>query len=156
MWNEGYLKQNTSFEELLEKFYWFLKENTFDRIILTRFEEYKLGGDYCFYSEVDGEYHNLGEFVETVKTYDYGWDKDSIFDGELPEPNLNGFYENEYGNLYCDGGSHSEIVWIPDWMFNLQGEVFISGAFDNECIEDLEMALSGASKKFTRIEELIV
>ena len=57
---------------------------------------------------------------------------------------------------FCEGGSHSEAVLIEDWM-QLSGEdVYISGAFDGECIEDLEIALRHCQVKFSRIEDLIV
>jgi hypothetical protein len=156
MWNEGYKTHNTNFEELLEKFYNYLTENIFDRVILTRFEDHKLDDSYCFYSTENDEYVELSNFINKVHTYDYGWCKDSVFDGELPEQNQDGFYVNEWGNVYCDGGMHSEIVWIPEWMKDLKGDIFISGAFDGECIDDLETALSALNKTFYRINELII
>lgn len=156
MWNEGYRTHGTSFEKLLEKFYNYLEENSFDRVILTRFEDRKLDDSYCFYCEKNDDYCELSKFIDKVHNYDYGWDKDSIFDGELPEPKEEGFYVNEWGNVYCDGGVHSEIVWIPDWIQGLQGDIFISGAFDGECIDDLETALEALNKTFHRINELIV
>lgn len=49
------------------------------------------------------------------------------------------------------------MVLIADWMKKLPSKnVFISGAFDGECIEDLEIALDFLDIDYTRIEKLIV
>ena len=66
-----------------------------------------------------------------------------------------GLMVDSYGTKWTLGGNHSEVVIVPEWMENLKGEVFICGAFDGECIEDLEIALKGANKEFKRVEHLI-
>ena len=63
----------------------------------------------------------------------------------------------EYGIDYCEGGYHSEYVLLTDWMRDLKGhEVYISGSFDGECIDDLETALDFLEIPYNRIESLII
>jgi len=133
IWDAGLKKiAGISFEEFEEQIYNYLQDNNFDKIILTRFEEFRiLPGEYCY----------LANYINQLEVYDYGWTK------ELCEQN----------NLeYTEGGAHSEVVWITDWQKQLKGhEVYIAGAFDGECIEDLEIALRHCEVDYKRINELI-
>lgn len=131
IWETGYKKFGTSFDELVEKFHEHLSRETYDLVILTRFEDFQLGDDYW----------QIAQYIDRVETYAYGWEKQEMLDNP---------------DRFCEGGSHSEAVLIEDWM-QLSGEdVYISGAFDGECIEDLEIALRHCQVKFSRIEDLIV
>lgn len=130
MWEHGYKRAGYSYEELLFTFREYLEENYFSRVILTRFED----------NYLEPEHSIISEFITNVYDYAYGWE-------DCEETNNEDF---------CDGGSHSEKVLITDWMRELSGEVFISGAFDGECIEDLEIALTHLSVNYTRIEPLII
>jgi hypothetical protein len=47
-------------------------------------------------------------------------------------------------------------VYIADWMRSLSGDVYISGAFEGECIEDLEIALSHLRIEFKKVRQLII
>lgn len=111
-----------------------LDGHTFDRIILTQFEDNK-----------PSEGHietGLAQFVNTWHEYAYGWEKDcqKFFPGE-----------------YVEGGNHSESVWTPDWLKALKGaSVTLCGAFDGECIEDMEIALRACNVKFKRWNDFIV
>lgn len=132
-WESGYKKiGNTSFEELSERFAEHLDNETYDRVILTRFElpRYPLDDyDPCFASRID-----------VVEEYGYGWEMGMLPDGE-----------------WCEGGTHSEIVYLPDWVRELKGDtVYLAGAFDGECIEDMEIALREVGANIKRVEELIV
>lgn len=129
-WESGYKKFGTSFEELIEKFAFHLDSVSYDRIILTRFEESAMGP----------EYWPIANYVNEVLPYAYGW--------EATE-------KEAYPDMFAEGGNHSEVVLIEDWM-KIPGEVYISGAFDGECIEDLEIALRHCNVPFSRIEHLIV
>jgi hypothetical protein len=103
-------------------------------IILTRFEDHKL--------DVQHYYAGLGEMRIDVYEYGYGWDAAQL----VMDP----------GN-FVEGGYHSEAVMISDWMRDLPKRgVYLAGAFDGECIEDMEIALGAIKVKFTRVEELIV
>ena len=141
MWNSGYKKfGNTNFDELKERFYNFAFENNFDRIILTKFEFSSY--PYIKSNKFWEEYQFLGELITDCFEYQYGWDKESLI---------------KSGTEFCDGGNHSEVVLIEDWMKQLSNdEVFISGAFNNECIEDLEIALGFLKIDFKRVESLII
>jgi hypothetical protein len=135
MWAAALKKFGTSFDALQEKILDFLAENSFDKIILTRFEDWKA----C---PSEGYYPELLEMVSCVHDYAYGWEKNQL--EENPE-------------LFCEGGSHSEAVLLADWMRPLKRDaVTIAGAFDNECIEDLEIALRFLGVEFQREESLIV
>lgn len=167
-WEQGYKNRGTSFSELCEKFGKYLTQNEFDKVILTRWENHEAHAeDYIYESDeledFDGEQYpvqrSLTEFIHNVHTYCYGWDFDMIKneDDEIPEKNENGEYTTEHGETYCEGGSHSQIVLVDDWMKQLPKEnVFISGAFDGECVEDLEIALTHLNIDYTRVSSLIV
>jgi hypothetical protein len=129
-WEDGYKRYGTCFENLLERFAHHLEENHYDRIILTRFEGGKL----------DDSHWPLFEYVDEVHEYAYGWEEQELLD---------------WPDRFCVGGTHSEAVLLEDWM-KIDGEVYISGAFDGECVEDLEIALRHLGIDFKRVEELIV
>lgn len=141
LWNAGYEKfGNTNFDALKEEFYNFIFENNFDRVILTKFEfsAYPYFESQNFWSE----YQFLGELITDCFEYGFGWETESL---------------KESGAEFCEGGNHSEVVLIENWMKQLKNdEVFISGAFDNECIEDLEIALNYCGINFSRVEKLII
>ena len=134
MWNASLEKYGTSFEEQLEKLIDHLNQNHYDNVIVTNFEAGR---------DLDPEQYPLIEFCPMVYDYMYGWEKEEV---------------ESWGNeiTYVDGGSHSEVVIVDDWMKELTGDIFLCGAFDGECIEDMEIALAGAGKEVNRIEELIV
>ena len=56
-----------------------------------------------------------------------------------------------------EGGAHSEAVMIEDWMRELKGHnVTICGAFNGECIDDLETALRFLGVGFRKEKSLTV
>jgi len=131
-WELGYRKAGTSLEQLVARFYEHLERNHYDKVILTRSE------DNLFH---EPEYAPIAQFIDQVETYSYGWEA--------------AFVDETNEHRFCEGGSHSEVVLLEDWM-RIEGKVFISGAFDSECIEDLEIALRYLNVDFERIESLIV
>ena len=76
-----------------------------------------------------------------VETYGYGWSEEEL---------------RENPKEFVEGGNHSEAVYIAPWMRKLSGEIFIAGAFDGECLEDLEIALRALKLDFTKVRPLIV
>ncbi len=150
MWEVSLTIAGLTFDQYLEEIADHVFCNNYDRIILTRFEEHKAEPEV---------YWGLTEYISQVETYDYGWCLDQLEVSDLNdlEPVGEELYKSEYGQLWCKGGNHSEIVWVADWMLELKNdEVSICGAFDGECIEDLEIALEAAKVNFNRIESLIV
>jgi hypothetical protein len=157
MWQEGYRNQGTDFETLCERIGEHISENDYDRIILTRFESFRLDEpEYDFLTEQN-------PYIE-CKEYGYGWVLESFIDED--EENIDDIreriesgeiYELRFGSKLADGGNHSEVVMIEDWMESIKSdEVFICGAFDGECVEDLEIALGTLKIEFTRLEDYIV
>lgn len=131
MWNDSLLNYNTSIDEMIEDIKNHLDENNYDKVILNRFEDF----------EISEEHFPIANYINDINSYGYGWTAD--------------MFSNS--SQYCEGGSHSEVVEIDDWMHDLKGnKVDICGAFDGECIEDLEIALNHLDIKFKRIEHLIV
>lgn len=131
IWESGYKRFNTCFDELELKATQWIKRNRPDRVILTRFEEYRLCHNYNF----------LHEYVDHVYDYAYGWEADMFQD------------ESEY----CEGGTHSEVVHVPQWIKELKGRtVKLAGAFRGECLEDMEIALNFVGAKIKFVNSLCV
>lgn len=138
MWGPSLLKlHGVSSEELIQSIGEFCEENDIDSIILTRFEDWE---------QEDLHRHFWVNFNVTVHTYGYGWCSDMFEDEE----------DHEYLEDYVEGGNHSEMVLIENWMYELKGhEVFLTGCFDGECIEDMEIALNHCEVPFERVESCI-
>ena len=129
----------TSFHEQAGNIVNHLEFNDYDKVILTRFEDCKLGEEH--YES------GISQYVDDVREYAYGW---QLSDYEE-------HYPDEKGVSWCDGGSHSEVVLLEDWVKDLSGdEVHIVGAFEGECIEDLEVALNFLNVDYKKIPGLIV
>jgi len=137
-WCDGYAMHYTSFDQEAEKLLQYLEDNNYcyDRIILTLFENWELQPEHY--------YTGLAEHIDEVHTYGYGWTEETV--------------ENSLDNIeWIEGGCHSDFLPIYDWIKNLKGhEVHLCGAFDGECIDDMETALAGAEVEYKRISELIV
>ena len=103
-WETSLRRFGTSFEELEEKAVRWIKKNKPRRVILTRFEDYKLDDSYMY----------LHEYVDQVYDYGYGWEAEMFTDK----------------SQYCKGGTHSEVVYVPEWIKDLTGKyVSVGGAF---------------------------
>lgn len=133
-WDQSLFKISGKYsEEIATELVEFLSENHYDRVILTQFDNWQF--------EDMHHYSGLSQFVHECHEYGYGWEAE-MFDDESD---------------YIDGGNHSEVVYTPDWIKNLKGcEVHLCGAFDGECIEDMEIALSHCVGDFKRLEQFIV
>lgn len=133
MWEESYNKFGTTCFDLCVGIKEHIEENSYDQVILTQFEN--------FQAESIHENTELSYSVDRWEEYGYGWES-SMFSNE---------------SEYCEGGAHSEVVYLPDWLKNLKGaKVDLCGAFDGECIEDMEIALNHCDIPFNRIEQFIV
>ena len=136
MWEPGLVGEGTTFDEELLKVVLHLREQDYDRVIVTNFESF----------ELEAEQSPLQDFYPEVHEYMYGWEREEV-------KSWSGYNE---GVEFCEGGNHSEVVLISDWMWELvDDDVYLCGAFDGECIEDMEIALAGAGVKVNRLENLI-
>ncbi len=51
----------------------------------------------------------------------------------------------------------NDVVVIPDWLHDLRHEeIHLCGAFEGQCIEDIEAALKAADVRYNRLEHLII
>lgn len=155
IWEESYMRiGGFSFEGLYELVREHIEENDYDRVILTQFEHTSL--------DREEGYASIAHLIDEVHEYGYGWELDGQFDSQIADDifakfNNNEIFKDVFNQEWIQGGNHSQIVLIDEWMRKLPKEnVDICGAFDGECIEDLEIALTGAGVKFKRIEELII
>ena len=134
VWECGYRKLGTSMVDLCLKIREHIEDFDYDKVILTRFEDDELQDDH--YET------GLADYIDRVEIYGYGW-------GD--EDRANSGHDN-----WTEGGAHSKYVYLAEWMKELDGDIHICGAFDFECIEDLQIALRALDKKFSRLEDLIV
>lgn len=134
IWEESLRKYGTNLETIIEKITIQLKTKNYSRVILNRFENW----------ELEYEHQPIAQYITEINPYGYGWRKDNFAKGEE--------------HRYCEGGSHSEVVEIADWMLSLKhyDDIDICGAFDGECIEDLEIALRHLNLNYNRLNHLIV
>ncbi len=138
MWNES-LKRiaGKDFESICFELVSALeRRKKFDLVILTQFENWK----------PEDTHHETGlsSFVDKWEDYAYGWDLDESEETE------------RIGLDFVEGGNHSRHVYTPDWIKNLKGnKVTLCGAFDGECIEDMEIALKSCDVDFKRWEKFI-
>ena len=136
-WDLPMRRYGTSFEEQADKVLRHIEaqEPEYDRIILTRWEEPQLGQEH--YDQ------GIAGYIDVVEEYGYGWEK-------IP---------GEEGIDWAEGGNHSRYVMLCPWMhelYNAKAQVDLCGAFDGECIEDMELALQAVGVKYKRLNHLIV
>lgn len=154
MWNTGLTRQGTSFNEVLSNVYTHINEVNYDKVIVTNFESF----------ELEDSQHCLAWFNPSVYEYGYGWDMEQVHQNEQSSLEqayadfANGeLYTDVHGTRWAEGGAHSEAVIVDDWMLSLTNdEVHLCGAFEGECIEDMEIALAAAGIEVNRVNSLIV
>jgi hypothetical protein len=139
IWEPSYIRMGAgSFEAICWQFIEHLEENHYDKVILTQFEHWKPQNEHYL--------TGIANFINPWEEYAYGWDRD-LWDDE----------HSIEGIDYAPGNLHSETVRLDDWMRDLRNaDVYISGAFDGECIDDLETALKFLNIPYKRVEELII
>lgn len=134
-WNEGLHDYGTSFWEVAQQLLEHLERHTYRHVIAT------------MYDEVDAqEYHfetGLSQYIQAYYEYGYCWEDCDV-------------QEAKPWQVFVPGGVHSDFVWIPDWLVQLDGPVYLCGAFDGQCIEDMEVALEYLSITCNRLEQLII
>jgi hypothetical protein len=135
-WEYGLKGFGVNLYDLYQKIVDHIDAIGYDKVILTRFE---IGREQFDDSHYDS---GFAEWVDRVYEYAYGWPAECLTD----DP-----------SRFVPGGNHSEAVMIDDWIRDLsKHDVDLCGAFDGECIEDMEIALEACNVKFKRLNELIV
>ena len=147
-WETALKSYGLTFDRLASKIVDHLRIAGYDRVILTQFEDIKPTEEH-FYTGLTG-------WVDDWYEYGYGWEAPKD-DYEAVECLGNNKYRI-WDQLWTDNTrGHSDIVLIPDWVQELKNDkVFLAGAFDGECIADMQDALDAAGVRYTRVEELIV
>lgn len=136
IWQAGYRMYGTTFFDVAQDILNHITGESYDRVILTRFEDPRLEDEHWE--------SGIADFIDEIQEYGYGWDLDMV-DRE------------KEGIDWVWGGEHSEVVLLFDWIARLRGnDVHLCGAFDRECIEDMELALEGCGVNFERLEHLII
>ena len=155
MWSDPLMRlSGKTFSEFCEEIMEHITESDYDRIILTRFEQHNFEDtEWC--QEYD---YGLSSMVH-LEVYAYGWDMASLDGWEITNKDATvktATYRQNIWQEFTDGGNHSEIVMIEPWMRELGTNVDLCGAFDGECIEDMEIALEAVGVEVNRLEWLIV
>jgi hypothetical protein len=162
LWEDSLKKFGTSFAECVSKVATFVMEGEeIERIIITQFEFDRTSQAHEDYLELFSAIEEKGISLEWQE-YGYGWELESFTikdELEIAQEKLDflGYYENEYGTRCVKGGNHSAVVLVEDWLQRLvDTQVLLCGAFEGECIEDMEIALSACQVNFEKIPSLIV
>lgn len=138
MWDKGLRAKGIrgGFEQFQDRVIEYLIDNDGEQrpLIITRLESQKLDLEHAEW------FHYYNRLL--VREYAFGWSLSAR--------------ESDNDNEYIEGGQHSELVLIADWMRLLPKKVEIAGCFDGECIEDLEIALRHLEIEYHRVNELIV
>lgn len=65
--------------------------------------------------------------------------------------------ENDPNTPYINGGLHSDVIPVYDWMLGLvSANIFLGGIFDGACLDDMETVLSELNIGYERINDLII
>lgn len=171
IWEIGYQGiGNTSFEELCQKTADYIDDKNsddgryYDRVILTQYNYKGFNGNNPLSD--DWEYAPLLDKIDSVHEYGYGWEINSFcddaeekeeFEQKLDEEG----YVQQSGFKVIVGGAHSSLVVIDNWMEELARykdtlELDLCGAFEFECIEDMQICLDYLGISYKKIYELIV
>ncbi len=150
MWNEGLSKFNTTFEEQSNKYIDYIINNkdNLDKVIITRFEGVNFESEHYPLINVLDSLNIQYECIE----YAYGWSKESNEE----------FFSTKNENItWCQGTrdyhTEEDVLLIEEWMHDLKNDnVFLAGSFENECVLDLETALSAININFTKLDDLVV
>lgn len=117
-----------------------IAHSNYDYIILNRNE-----GEGPEDFHIDNGFHR---YVDLWSEYSYCFPRQRV--------------ENPDGTLkdgWIPGGEHSEVLFIPDWaeMIKRFDQVNLIGAYDKECIEDMEVLLTYLIPgKWRRLNNLII
>lgn len=157
-WDESLRNYNTSFDEEIEKVCDFIKHSGVEvnKIIVTSFEN----------NEWDDGHFPLISLAESlnipIEHEVYGYAMTRILDDEESMKR----YPKEKENItWCYGerdyhdreGNEQDVLDIEDWIKELRGnDVVLIGAFEGECLNDMETILNNQEISYHKVDELCV
>lgn len=153
-WREGLANNGTDFETECQKVLDFiLHQEDLTEVIVTRFEHDDFGN----------EHGNLIELCEskgiraTCHEYGYAWSKEGYANDLENSP----YAENNFNKTWCQGTrdyhGEDDVIEIAEWMLPLKREkVYLGGAFEGECIADIEAAFNAIDIDYEEVDGLIV
>jgi len=147
-WDKSSKEFNTSFEEEMSKILDFVYYvDSISNIIITRFEESQLDHDYYLLQELC-----LSKGIKLeCRQYGYGFIRQE--ESEYIESDLN--------KTWCQGNrdyhGDDDVLILEDWHHKLKGEdVLLAGAFEDECLNDMEAILISVDANYKKLDDLSV
>ena len=151
-WETGMENEGTNFQNEMVKLLDFIKNKDIDKVILPLFEQYQL--EDCHYPLA--AYCDENNIKLEVHEYGYGWRReldDEIALEEFPLEKLNDTWTYGTRTDYTE----EDVIVIEDWQKELKGHnIYLTGAFEGECIADIEAAFDSIELDYERVEGLIV
>jgi hypothetical protein len=150
-WSEGLNNAGTDFDSEIEKVLDYLEHEDIDKVILPLFEQHQI--EECHYP-LANFCQNNGIELE-VHEYNYAWSKESDHNNDI-------YTEENFNKTWCygtrEGHGEEDVIEIDNWQVKLRNasKVIVAGAFENECVLDLETALDAIGINYEREEGLIV
>lgn len=155
MWSDGFKMYGTSFEKCMANVidYLVFSGNHIDELIVTRFEDHEWEPEHGPLLSVC---ESLGINV-SLEVYGYGFrrclDEDESAHDTYPD--------DDFGVKWCFGDrDHHEdedILEIDGWHHELKGShVILGGAFEGECLNDIEKVLSTLKLDVEKFDGLCV
>lgn len=145
-WNYSMKEFNTNYEKELIKILNYLENENIDKVLVTRFLKNKSGDCHEFliaFCQIKG-------IQIEFKEYGYGFRNDD-----------NQYKKKDFGKswIYGNRSGHDEndILIIEDFQRELKNHtIFLGGAFENECLNDVETVMNHLNINYTKIPELCV
>ena len=145
-WNHSLKEFDTNFEKELLKIMNYLEYSDIDKVLVTRFMENKEGD--CHLPLIN--FCNSKNIRIEFKEYGYGFRNDN-----------NEYKTKDYGKewIYGNRQEHTEkdVLPIEEFQKELKNhEVYLGGAFENECLNDVESIMKHLEINYIKINELCV
>lgn len=155
MWNEPLSNFGTSVDQCIRNAidYLLFSEEEIDEVILTRFEDADWEDEHSPLLDVC---EHMGVPIR-LEVYGYGFSRDP----DEVEDALEIYPDNELGKTWCYGNrdyhSDADVLEIHDWHHDLKGAiVLLGGAFEGECLNDMEKILDTLDVDVKKLHELCV
>lgn len=145
-WNHSLKEFDTNFEKELLKVMNYLENKDIGKVLVTRFLENE--ESECHYPLI--RFCNAKNIRIEFKEYGYGF-----------KNNNEEYKKEDYGTewIYGNRADHDEtdVLPIEEFQRELKNyEVYLGGAFENECLNDVETIMKHLNIDYTKIQELCV